>query len=142
MATQFHEDFRRDSGEPKATERSFGLVFTGVFVLIGLLPLLSSHSPRLWALSVAVAFCVLAFAAPKLLAPWNRVWMFIGKMMHKAVSPFVLGLLFAVAVVPTGLFLRLKGSDPLRLKRDPTAKSYWITRDPPGPEPISFKNQF
>jgi len=142
MATQFHEDFRRNGGEPKATERSFGLVFTGVFALIGLLPLLAGHSPRLWALGVAAVFCVLALAAPKILAPLNRVWMFIGKVMHKVVSPLMLGLLFAVAVVPTGLFLRLKGTDPLRLKRDPKAKSYWIVRDPPGPAPISFKNQF
>jgi hypothetical protein len=138
MATQFHEEI----GEPRASERSFGIVFAVVFAMIGLFPLLSGNDPRWWALGVGVAFLVLAFAAPKLLAPLNGVWMAVGKIMHKVVSPLVLGLLFAIAVVPTGLFLRLRGMDPLRLKRDAAAKSYWIMREPPGPEPMSFKNQF
>ncbi len=142
MTTQIHEGLRRDGGEPQATERSFGLVFTVVFAIIGLLPLWGGHGPRVWALGIALAFALLAFAAPKVLAPLNRFWMAFGKVMHKVVSPLVLGLLFAVAVVPTSMYLRLKGADPLRLKRDPAAKTYWLPREPPGPDPVSFKNQY
>lgn len=143
MTSQFHEDLNRDGdNEPRASERSFGLVFTAVFVLVGLTPLLKGHDVRWWALIVALAFGILAFAAPRLLAPLNRIWMAFGKLLHRIVSPVVLGLLYCVAVVPTGLILRIKGSDPLRLKRDPAAKSYWLPRTPPGPATGSFKNQF
>jgi len=143
MATQFHEDLRRDGeAEPRASDRSFGVVFAVVFALIAFFPLLGGHGPRWWALLIAAAFAALAFIRPALLAPLNRVWMAFGKLLHKFVSPLILGLLFLIAVVPTSLWLRLRGTDPLRLKRDPSAPSYWLPRDPPGPARASFKNQF
>ncbi len=143
MTSQFHEDLSRaQDGEPRASERSFGLVFTAVFALIGLLPLLNGSDMRGWALIVAAIFAILALTAPRILAPLNRIWMAFGKFMHRIVSPVVLGLLFLIAAVPTGLMLRIRGLDPLRLKRDPAAKSYWLPRDPPGPAAGSFKNQF
>ena len=134
-----HETYRRDDAEPRASEKSFGIVFAVVFALIGLVPLIAGHAPRWWAVGVAVVFLVLAFAAPHVLAPLNVVWMAIGKVLHRIVSPLVLGLLYTVAVVPTGLYLRLRGTDPLRLKRDPAARSYWQPRTGPT---SSFKNQF
>ena len=73
MTDQTHEDFRREGDEPRASERSFGLVFAGVFALVGLLPLLNGHAVRWWALGVAAAFAALAFVAPRALAPLNRV---------------------------------------------------------------------
>ncbi len=139
MNQPFHEDFRRDSDDARPTERSFGLVFTGVFALVGLLPLLKAHEPRWWGLGLAALFLILAFAAPRLLAPLNRLWMAFGKILHRVVSPVVLGALFVLAVVPTALILRLKGSDPLRLKFDKTAPTYWLKRDS---GMTSFKNQF
>lgn len=140
MTAQFHEDLSRSDAGPSASDKSFGLVFTGVFVVVALLPLFAERPARLWALIVAAAFGILAFVAPRLLAPLNRIWMAFGKLPHKIVSPVVLGLLFLVAVVPTGLILRIRGLDPLRLKRDPAAKTYWLPRAPPAPN--SFKNQF
>ena len=126
--------------EPRASERSFGLVFAGIFTLVAFLPLFEHHAPRWWAFAVAIAFAVLAFAAPHALAPLNTVWMAIGRLMHRIVSPVMLGFLVIVAVVPTGLFLRLTGADPLRLKFVRGARSYWQTRDATVAQ--SFKNQF
>ena len=45
-------------------------------------------------------------------------------------------------LMPIGLVMRLCGKDPLRLRRDPDAPSYWLVRDPPGPAPETMKNQF
>ena len=61
--------------------------------------------------------------------------------MGKVVSPIVLGLIFFGMLTPVGIIGRLLGRDELRLKKAPVT-SYWIDRDPPGPAPDSFKNQF
>jgi predicted membrane metal-binding protein len=142
MSVQFHEDLARASVEPRASERSFGLVFAAVFALLALWPLVNGRGARWWAFGVAGLFLALAFVAPVLLRPLNRLWMALGRLLNRIVSPVVMAFLYIVAVVPTGLALRLSGKDPLRLRRDPGAASYWLPRQPPGPPPDSFKNQF
>lgn len=124
------------------SERSFGIVFAVVFALIGLWPLKAGADIRLWALVLAAAFLVIALAAPKLLKPLNLIWFKFGLLLHKIMTPLIMGLLFFLTVTPVGMLMRATGKDPMRLKRDPTATSYWITRDPPGPKPDSMKNQF
>jgi hypothetical protein len=91
---------------------------------------------------VSGAFAAVALAKPELLAGLNRQWMKLGILLGKVVSPIALGVLFYCVITPIGLALRLAGKDPLRLKRDPAANSYWIPRDPPGPPPGSMTNQF
>ena len=124
------------------SDRSFGLVFAAVFALACLLPLKSGEEPRLWAGAVAAAFLVVSFAAPKLLKPLNRLWFLVGMALHHVVTPVVMGLLFFVTVTPIAVIMRLMGKDPLGLKRDPAATSYWILRQPPGPAPGSMRRQF
>lgn len=124
------------------SERGFGQVFAGFFALVAVLPLFKGGELRLWALGLAAVFLVLAYAAPKVLRPLNVVWFKIGMVLHHVVTPVVMGLLFFVVVTPVGALMRLTGKDPMRLKRDPAARSYWIVREPPGPAPDSMKNQF
>jgi hypothetical protein len=93
-------------------------------------------------LGVAAAFAILALLWPALLAPLNKLWLKLGLLLFKVVNPIVLGLLFYVIVAPIGLLMRALSKDPLRLRREPEALSYWIVRSPPGPEPDSMKNQF
>lgn len=124
------------------SERSFGLVFTAVFTLVALWPLKDGGVPRWWALALAVAVLAAALAAPRLLRPLNTLWFRLGLLLHKVMTPLVMGLLFFVTVTPVGLLMRAFGKDPMRLRRDPAATSYWIPRDPPGPAPDSLKNQF
>jgi hypothetical protein len=124
------------------SERSFGLVFAGFFALVGLWPLLGGEAPRNWALGLGALFLLLAFAAPKLLTPLNKLWFKFGLLLHHIVNPLVMALMFFVVIMPIGLLMRIFGKDPLRLRFDREAKSYWIPRDPPGPAPESLKNQF
>jgi hypothetical protein len=140
--SQTHEQFSREEDIKGSSDRSFGFVFTAVFAIIGLLPLLGERDPRLWALGVAALFLVAALAHPASLAPLNRVWFKFGLVLHRIVSPFILGVLFYVVIVPTATLMRLFGKRPLQLELDPTASSYWIPRVPPGPAPESMKNQF
>ena len=140
--SQTHESFSPVTDVKVGSERAFGLVFAAVFVIVGLLPLLGDGGVRFWALGVALAFAVIAFAMPRLLRPLNLVWFRFGLLLHAVVSPLVLGLLFFVTVTPTGLIMRMLGKDLLNLRRDETAESYWIVREPRGPAPESMKNQF
>ncbi len=138
----FHENLAREEDLTIGTERSFGLVMAGFFSLVGLLPVLHGGQPRWIALAIAAVFGVLGLVAPRLLAPANRAWMALGRLLNHIVSPLVMGLLFTIVVVPTSLLLRLSGKDPLRLKLDKSATSYWQMRTPPGPAPGSLKQQF
>ena len=137
-----HEDLKRESEVKESSDRSFGVVFAAVFALIGLWPLLGGGGARWWALATAVAFAVVALAAPRLLRLPNALWQKLGRALNRVVSPLVIGLVFFTAVVPTGLMMRLFGKDPLRLRFDREATSYWIERRPPGPPGDTMPNQF
>jgi predicted membrane metal-binding protein len=137
-----HEDFKRGDDVSQGSERQFGLVFAAVFAVIGLIPLIDGEAVRWWALVPAIAFAVIAFVYPKVLSPFNRWWFCFGLLLHKVVSPIVLGLMFLLAITPVGLLMRALGKDLLKLRFDRNAESYWIERNPPGPEPESLKNQY
>jgi len=138
-----HEHTQKHFPEVKgSTDSAFGLVFSVVFALIAFYPLLAGGAIRLWSLIVAGIFLLLAMVIPGVLAPANRLWIKFGELMHHIISPVALGIVFYVAVLPTGLLLRLFGKDPLRLKIDRNASSYWIKREHPGPAAESLNNQF
>ena len=137
-----HEDLNREEHIEGSSDRSFGFVFTVVFIVIAAWPLWSGNGLRWWAAAVAGAFALVAVAMPSLLAVPNRWWMKLGLLLSKIVSPIALGILFYGVFGPMGIVMRLFGKDPLRLKRDANASSYWIVREPPGPPPQSMTNQF
>lgn len=142
MSTSTHEDYFREHAVKGSSDKSFGLVFAGFFTLVAVLPLLHGGALRLWALGIAAAFAIVAFVRPSLLAVPNRWWMKFGLLLAKVVNPIVMGLLFYLTVTPTAAIMRAMGKDPLRLKIDKSAKSYWIERDPPGPAPDTMSHQF
>jgi len=127
---------------PESSDRSFGFVFAAVFCIIGLWPLWHWEGPRWWALAIAAGFAILAIVRARLLHPLNRAWLALGRLLHKIVSPLVMGAIFFAAVTPTGWIMRLRGKDVLSLKRRPDQKSYWIKRQPARPESETMKNQF
>lgn len=137
-----HEDLTREEHVEGSSDRSFGLVFAAVFVVIALWPLWHGAGLRWWSLGVAAAFVAVAMAVPRVLAVPNRLWMQLGLLLGKIVSPIALGILFYLVFAPLGLLMRLVGSDPLKLKRDAAANTYWVEREPPGPPPTSMTNQF
>ena len=140
MAT--HEDLSRTHEVQAGSNRSFGWVFTVVFLVVAAWPLLSGGPLRWWALAVAAALVLITVAAPKLFTLPNRLWLRFGLLLNRIVSPLVLMFLFYVVVTPMGGLMRLLGKDTLRLRRDSASESYWIKREPPGPKPDSLNHQF
>jgi saxitoxin biosynthesis operon SxtJ-like protein len=137
-----HEDFSRTQPVKGSSNRAFGAVFTAVFLIVALWPLASGHSPRGWALAVSGLLLLITVATPSWLTVPNRLWMKFGLLLHRVISPVVLAILFYVVVTPMGLIMRAFGKDPLRLKREGSDPSYWIKREPPGPQPDSMSDQF
>lgn len=127
---------------PAPSERSFGIVFAVMFLLVGSWPMLAGEVPRWWAMAAAGALLVVGLAFPRILRPLNSAWLRFGLLLHRITSPIILAMLFYLTVVPTGLVMRALGKDPLRLRFDSNARSYWIERSPPGPHPESLRNQF
>jgi len=132
----------RDEVVKGSSDRTFGLVFTAVFLIIGAVPMIDGGAPRLWSFGIAAVILIIALATPRLLAPLNRAWMKFGLLLNSVVSPLILGLLFYLVFLPVGALIRAMGRELLRLRLQPTAKSYWIERQPPGPAPDTMKNQF
>ena len=118
-----HEDLSRDQLVEGSSNRSFGLVFSGVFLLIAAWPLFHGATPRWWAAGVAAVFAVVAVMRPTLLAGLNHLWIKLGVLLGKVVSPIALGILFYGVIAPIGAVMRIAGKDPLRLKRDGGAAS-------------------
>jgi len=123
----------------KSSPKSFGIVFSIVFLIIALYPLTNSEDIRLWAIIVSAIFLLLAFVAPQLLSLPNKIWFKFGILLGSIIAPLVMALVYFTTVLPTGLIMRFLGKDLLKQKLDRNAKSYWIKRS----EPIgSMKNQF
>jgi hypothetical protein len=138
-----HESTDHRDQVKMGSERSFGIVFATVFLVVALWPLTGGNPVRWWSLGLSAVFVLLAFAWPVVLRPLNVVWFKFGMLLSKIMTPLVMGLLFVVTFVPMGLIARyVARADLLRLKLEPDSDSYWIRRSPPGPDPSTMKNQF
>lgn len=130
MTTNFHETYREHDVAKASPARTFGLLMGAAFVLLALRSYAKHGAAWPWLLGAAIAFVIVAMARPAVLAPLNRLWMALGTVLNRVVSPIVLALLFVFVVTPVGLLMRLTGKDPLRLKRAAAGESYWLAHEP------------
>ena len=121
-----------------SSNRSFGVVFFIVFLLIALYPLLNNNEVRLWSLIISVLFLILGILNSKILSPLNKIWFKFGLLLGKIISPIIMGVIFFSVVTPIGFIMKLLGKDLINLKFN-NQKSYWIEKS--GPK-SKMKNQF
>ncbi len=120
------------------SNRSFGIVFFIVFILIGFYPLIDNGELRLWSLIISIIFLVLGLTNSKLLDPLNILWFKFGLFLGKIISPVILGVIFFIVVTPTGILMRFVKKDLLNIKFN-SNKSYWIEKKG---QKSKMKNQF
>ena len=121
-----------------SSNRSFGIVFFIVFLLIALYPLTYSQDIRIWSVIISVIFLVLGLFNSKILTPLNKLWFKFGIFLGKIISPIIMGIIFFLVVTPIGLLMRSLGKDLINLKYN-NNKSYWIEKK----DTMSkMKNQF
>ena len=121
-----------------SSNRSFGIVFFVVFILIALYPLIHNEEIRIWSLIISSIFLILGLINSRILNPLNKLWFKFGIFLGKIVSPIIMGIIFFLVVTPIGFIMRLLGKDILNLKYNKN-KSYWIEKN--GPK-SKMKNQF
>ena len=121
-----------------SSNRSFGIVFFIVFLLIATYPLLKGNDLRIWSLVISFIFLILGLIDSKILTPLNRLWFKFGLLLGKFISPLIMGIIFFIVVTPIGIIMRLLKKDLLNLKYN-KKETYWI--DKSGPK-SKMKNQF
>jgi hypothetical protein len=141
-ARLFETNSDRGADAYRATERGFGLTFAAIGFAVGVAKLWQNHPIGWLWLAGAGALLATALMRPRILAPLNRLWGRLALLLHRFVTPVVMLMVFVATVVPMGMIMRAFGKDPLRLRLDPAATTYWIDREPPGPAPGTMKNQF
>ena len=106
---------------------TFGILFFILFLIIGLYPLKSGGTTRIWSLVLSSAFLIITIIRPNLLTFINRLWIQFGILLGKIISPLVMGLVFFFVVTPIGMLVRILKKDVMGLKRG--TPSYWINRE-------------
>ena len=111
-----------------SSNKSFGILFFIVFFLIGIWPIFSGETLRIWPIPIALIFLVLGLINSKILTPLNLIWVKFGELLGKIIAPIVMALVYFVVLTPISLILRLIKKDILKLKILKNADSYWIKR--------------
>ena len=121
-----------------SSNKSFGIVFFIVFLLIATYPLLKGNDVRVWSLLISFGFLILGLMNSKILSPLNKLWFKFGLILGKIISPLIMGIIFFVVVTPIGVVMRVLKKDLLNLKYN-QKETYWIEKT--GPK-SKMKNQF
>mgnify|MGYP001493938652 FL=1 len=122
-----------------SSNKSFGLVFFVIFIIIALWPLLNNGNIRIWSIIVSIIFLILGLLNSKILTPFNKLWMRLGALLGIIVSPIVMGVVYFGIITPIGLIMKLFGKDVLNLKLDKNKKTYWTLKKK---IPSKMKDQF
>ena len=120
------------------SNKSFGIVFFVVFLLIGLWPILKGNELRIWSIAISLIFFILGIINSKILTPFNKVWFRFGIFLGNFISPIIMGIVFFLVVTPTGLIMKLFRKDLINLRKN-NSSTYWIEKKD---IKSSMKNQF
>ena len=114
--------------KPQNSNKSFGLLFFIVFLIIGLWPIKNGDSLNIYFIAISITFLILGLINSKLLSPLNKIWIKLGEVLGIIISPIVMFLVYFIILTPVSLIVRLFGKDLLGLKFFKKDESYWIIR--------------
>ena len=120
------------------SNKSFGIVFFVVFLIIGLWPLLNNGDIRNWSVIKSAIFLVLGLLNSKVLTPLNKAWFRFGIFLGNFIAPIVMAIVYFLVVTPIGILMKIVKKDLINLKKN-NNKSYWIEKNE---IKSSMKNQF
>ena len=112
----------------KTNNKSFGILFFIIFLLIGLWPLLNGEELRIIYLIIGFVILFLGIINAKILTPFNKIWIKLGEILGIIIAPIVMALVYFVILTPISIIVRLFGKDLLGLKFLKEKNTYWIKR--------------
>ena len=120
------------------SNKSFGIVFSIVFLVIAFWPMLNGNEINYWSLAISIVFLILGLINSKILTPLNKIWFKFGILLGNVVGPIVMGIIFFLIVTPTSIIMKILGKDVLNLKKN-NNNSYWIEKNN---QKSKMKNQY
>ena len=112
----------------QSSNRSFGLLFFIVFLIIGLWPLKNGENINIYFIIASAFFLILGLINSKLLSPLNKSWIKFGEILGIIIAPAVMALVYFVILTPVSLIVRAFGKDLLGLRFLKDKDTYWIKR--------------
>ena len=112
----------------QSSNKSFGLLFFIVFLILGIWPLINSEDLNLYLITASLIFLILGLKNSKLLSPLNKLWIKFGEILGIIIAPIVMALIYFIILTPISLIVRIFGKDLLGLKIKRDSKTYWIKR--------------
>ena len=113
----------------QSSNRSFGILFFVVFLIISLWPLKDGNTLNFYFLVASIIFLILGVFNSRLLSPLNKAWIKFGEILGLIIAPIVMGIVYFVILTPVSLIVRLFGKDLLGLKLLKKNETYWMKRN-------------
>ena len=120
------------------SNKSFGIVFSIVFLVIAFWPMLNGNEINYWSLAISITFLILGLTNSKILTPLKIIWYKFGVLLGNVIAPIVMGIIFFLIVTPTSIIMKILGKDLLNLKKN-NNNSYWIEKNN---QKSKMKNQY
>ena len=114
--------------KPQSSNRSFGLLFFVVFLILGLWPLKNGGNLNFYLIAVSAIFLILGLVNSTLLSPLNSLWIKFGEKLGTIIAPIVMFLVYFAILTPVSFIVRICGKDLLGLKINKNKQTYWIKR--------------
>ena len=108
--------------------RSFGLLFFVVFLVLALWPLTQNAEINIYLILIALIFLSLGLLNSKILSPLNKTWIKFGELLGRIIAPIVMAVVYFFILTPISLLVRLFGKDLIGMKFSNNIKSYWVKR--------------
>ena len=110
-----------------SSNKSFGIVFFVIFLVVALWPLINEGEIRIWSIVISIIFLFLGLINSKILTPLNKLWFRFGILLGNIFSPIVMGIIYFGVITPIGILMKLIGKDILNLKN--SYKKFKIKKD-------------
>jgi hypothetical protein len=135
----------QDPQRARARLRRFGLTVGLAFWIVGALVLWRRHAllpvPAVFG-GLGAVLLLGAGLVPSFLRPIEWAWMKLANALGWVMTRVVLGAIFLLVFTPAGLVRRVLGKDPLELRLDRKAASYWHKRSDSDPSPERMEKMF
>ena len=117
----------------------FALIWSLIFTIIGLYPLIDGNNIKIWSLVIAFVFVSIAIIKPTLLKKFYNIWIMVGELIAGVIAKIIMFILYFGVFTPYSIFLKILGKDLLNKKINKSRNSYWIEREK---QPQSMKKQY